>query len=56
MFSVSQALIICLAVIAGFVSYRQFRFGDRKAGWTWIAIVAYWVVLTLKNMADLFKL
>ena len=55
MFTLSQIMIILLIFIAGFVSYRQFRYGDRKTGWTWIFIVAYWVVLTLKNMCDLFK-
>ncbi len=53
---VSQLLVISLAIIAGVVSYRQYRHGDRKAGLTWMLIVAYWVALTLKNLADLFHL
>lgn len=57
--SVSQILIICLAVIAGIVSYRQYKNGtpkDRRTAITWAFIVAYWIVLTLKNIADFFKL
>ena len=50
---ISQICIICLAVIAGIVSYRQYRHGDRQAGFTWALIVGYWIVLTLKNIADL---
>ena len=51
--SVSAYLVIGLAVIAGWVSVRQYRHGDRKAGLTWALIVLYWVVLTAKNLSDL---
>lgn len=50
---ISPILVILLAIIAGYVSYRQFKYGDRKSGITWACIVAYWVVLTIKNLCDL---
>lgn len=46
-------LVILLAIIAGYVSYRQYKYGDRKASITWAFIVLYWVVLTIKNLCDL---
>lgn len=49
----SGYLVILLAIIAGWVSIRQYRHGDRKAGLTWALIVLYWVVLTAKNVFDL---
>ena len=51
----SKILVIFLALIAGYVSYRQFKHGDRKSGITWACIVAYWVVLTIKNLCDLLQ-
>ena len=50
----SQAFITVLAVIAAWVSARQIRHGDRKTGVTWALICAYWIVLTLKNVFELF--
>ncbi len=50
--TVSAYLVLLLAVIAGWVSLRQYRHGDRKAGLTWALIVLYWVVLTVKNICD----
>lgn len=47
-----QIAIIMLAVNAAWVAVRQFRHGDRKAGLTWVLIVGYWVLLTIKNGLD----
>lgn len=46
-------VVILLALIAGYVSYRQYRYGDKKQGLTWAFIVLYWIVLTVKNLIDL---
>lgn len=54
--SLSAILVILLAAIAAWVSVRQYRHGDRKAGLTWMLIVLYWVVLTAKNLADLYSI
>ena len=50
---VTTILIILLALIAGYVSYRQYRYGNKENAITWAFIVAYWVVLTIKNLCDL---
>lgn len=50
---ISKILVIFLAVIAGWVSVRQYQHGDRKAGLTWALIVSYWIILTVKNVFDL---
>ena len=50
---ITTILIILLALIAGYVSYRQYKYGNRENGLTWAFIVAYWVVLTIKNLCDL---
>lgn len=43
----SQVFVLCLAGIAGWVAYGTYH------GWvTWKMIVAYWVILTLKNVCD----
>ncbi len=52
----SQVSVILLAIIAGWVSIRQWRHGDRKVSLTWLLIVLYWVVLTAKNIFDYFKI
>ena len=46
-------IVALLMIIAGIVSYRHYRYGDRKQGLTWFFIVLYWVVLTIKNLIDL---
>lgn len=46
-------LIILLALIAGIVSYRQYKHGNRENAVTWALIVSYWIVLTIKNLCDL---
>ena len=46
-------VVILLMVIAGIVSYRQYKHGNREQGLTWMLIVAYWAVLTVKNFIDL---
>ena len=50
---ISQILIILLALIAGYVSYRQYKYTNRDNAITWFFIVMYWAVLTFKNLADL---
>lgn len=50
---ISKILVLFLAGIAGYVSYRQFKYGDKAAAITWVSIVTYWVVLTIKNLCDL---
>lgn len=50
---ISKILVVLLALIAGYVSYRQYKHGDKAAGLTWACIVAYWIVLTIKNFCDL---
>lgn len=47
MWTVSQILVLCLILIAGWVAVGLAR---KKVMWKWI--VLYWVVLTLKNAAD----
>lgn len=51
MFTFSQAAIIGLILIAGTVSYLQIK---KKNAWYWI--IAYWVLLTIKNIFDYFKI
>lgn len=51
MFTFSQAAIIGLIFIAGTVSYLQVK---KKNAWYWI--IAYWVLLTIKNLFDLLKI
>ncbi len=46
-------IVILLMLIAGIVSYRQYKYGNRDQALTWAFIVAYWVVLTVKNFIDL---
>ena len=50
---ITTILIILLAIIAGYVSYRQYKYGNKENSITWAFIVAYWVVLTIKNLCDL---
>lgn len=47
MITASQVAVICLILIAAYVSYLQIT---KKHAWRWI--VAYWVVLTIKNFFD----
>lgn len=49
-FTPSQIGIIVLAIIAAIVSIYQIKQRPKKA-WPWI--IAYWVVLTIKNLLDL---
>lgn len=46
---IDNILIFCLAIIATLVVIRLLR---KKSAWK--LIIAYWVVLTLKNYANLF--
>lgn len=50
---ISKILVILLAIIAGYVSYRQYRYTNRDNSITWLFIVMYWIVLTVKNICDL---
>ena len=50
---ISKILIILLAIIAGYVSYRQYKYTNRDNSITWFFIVIYWSVLTVKNICDL---
>ena len=47
---ISQILIIFLMLDAAWVAYGLAR---KRNMWHWI--VAYWIILTLKNLADYFK-
>lgn len=44
----TQALICALIALAAIVAYRVRR---RKSTWGWI--LAYWIVLTVKNLLEL---
>ena len=46
---ISQLFIFLLALIAAFVAYGLLK---HKIMWHWI--VLYWLVLTAKNVVDLF--
>lgn len=48
---ISQILIIFLMLDAAQVAYGLAR---KRNMWHWI--VTYWIILTLKNLADYFKL
>ena len=48
---VSQILIIVLILIAATVAVGLMR---KQNMWKWI--IAYWIVLTLKNVSDFLKL
>ena len=48
---IAQLLIFLLMADAAFVAYGLIR---KRNMWHWI--VAYWIILTLKNLADYFKL
>lgn len=52
MMTPSQICVLLLIAVAFWVSVRQYRHGDRKAGLTWALIVLYWVILTVKNICD----
>jgi hypothetical protein len=51
--TISAVLVLILAVIAGIVSAMQWVNGQRNKSIMWAFIVAYWVVLTIKNVCDL---
>lgn len=53
-FNLSAKLVLVLAVIAAVVSVWQAVLGDWSRAGCWCLIWAYWVVLTIKNLADLF--
>lgn len=44
---VSCFLVLCLMAIAAVVAYRFYKIKN-----TWPLVVAYWLVLTLKNAID----
>lgn len=50
MMTVSQILVLCLIGIAALVAVGLMR---KKNMWKWI--ILYWVVLTMKNLADFMK-
>ena len=43
----SQAYVITLILIAAWVAYRIYAVGQ-----AWILVIAYWIVLTMKNLCD----
>lgn len=45
---ISQTLIFLLMADAAWIAYGLYR---KRNMWAWI--VAYWVILTVKNLADL---
>lgn len=47
MFTPSQICVYGLTFIAGYTAYRQYI---KKNPWPWV--VAYWVLLTIKNLCD----
>ena len=49
-------LVILLAIIAGIVSYLQYKNGKNNYSIMWAFIVLYWVVLTVKNICDLLHI
>ena len=51
--TISAVLVLILAMIAGIVSAMQWVNGKRNHSIMWGFIVAYWVVLTIKNVCDL---
>ncbi len=53
--SVSAILVLLLALIAAIVSAMQYVNGKRNHRIMWGFIVAYWVVLTIKNVCDLIR-
>lgn len=52
MLSLTQVLILVLAIIAGIVAIRQAHQANAYGGWTWWLICLYWIVLTFKNLID----
>ena len=44
----SQLCVIALILIASWVAWRIYSVGQ-----AWAYIIAYWIVLTLKNLCDL---
>lgn len=53
---ITQILVALLALIAGYVSYRQYKYNSRANARTWFFIVLYWIVLTIKNLYDLGRI
>lgn len=51
---VSALLVLLLAVIALAVSVWQMVLADFSKAGCWLLIVVYWLVLTVKNVVDLF--
>ncbi len=49
----SKMLVLVLVLIAAVVSAMQYAFGRKNHGVMWGLIVAYWAVLTIKNICDL---
>ena len=43
----SQACVIVLTLIAAWVAYLIYSVGQ-----AWVWIIAYWIVLTMKNLCD----
>lgn len=43
----SQACVIALILIAAWVAYQIHAVGQ-----AWVWIIAYWIVLTMKNLCD----
>ena len=52
MLTLTQGLILTLAIIAGIVAIRKAKQANTYGGWTWWLICLYWIVLTLKNLVD----
>ena len=53
--SVSAILVLLLALIAAIVSAMQYVNGKQNHSIMWVFIMAYWVVLTIKNVCDLMR-
>lgn len=53
-FNLSAKLVLVLAVIAAIVSVWQAVLGDWSRMGVQQCVTLYWVVLTIKNLADLF--
>lgn len=56
MVTCSQITVIVLMIIAGIVSYRQYKKDKKPDAITWALIVSYWVALTIKNLFDYLHL
>lgn len=52
----SQICVLLLMIVAACVSVFQWAVADRAKSTMWGWIVAYWFILTLKNLFDLLKI